>query len=236
MLRASTILLVMAACGGGAASGGGGGSTPAPVATATSASLVGPLCQASACTCRDPKVEADGGAGLAPAGLKRFEFRFGPSQFTQSATIGDATLVKTDERPEQCFYLDLPAGEHALRLRAVRDGGAVANLRVSEYGVAGASWFKTFAFSCGEGSACSKDELAEQKAAYGAFRFGKHDPCGSTRVTGLRWDTITAPDNTHVSDLSVELTLKIYDFAPSRASGDPSCVGPDTDDSFVDQQ
>ncbi len=230
MNRAWSLALspIVAACGGA--------TTPAPTAVEpmpaaeTTAPLAGPLCNGQSCVCRSlPGDDPTGGAGEAGPGLKRFEFRLGPSQWAQYVTLGEHTLYKSGERAEACFYVDLPAGEHTVTLRTQHEGGVHATLRVSEYGVAPASWYETFSFMCGEGGVCDNDTLAEQKTRYATVRQGKHDPCGSTKVRGLTWDTTTGPDNVTPDEVRVELVLQSYDFAPTKASGDPSCGADDRD-------
>lgn len=222
--------LVTSACGGAGATGSGATTPAALPPAATTATLAGPLCSGQSCQCRALTGEdPTGGAGLAGPGVKRFEFRLGPTQWPQWVTLGDATLYKSGERPEACFYVDLPPGEHTVQLRTQHEGGVQPTLRVREFGAAAGTWYETFSFVCGEAGVCGTDDLAEQKARYAAVRQGKHDPCGSTKVRGLTWDTTTGPDGTTPDDVTVQLTLQSYGFAPTRASGDPACVGDDND-------
>ena len=67
---------------------------------------------------------------------------------------------------------------------------------------------------------CSFDEIASKKAEYANMPRGLHDPCGSTRLKGISWDTGKAPDNEHPSELLVRLTLDVYKFAPDKPHGD----------------
>lgn len=196
---------------------------PDPVTRAT---LAGPLCEADVCKCRDDGAPADGGAGEPADGVKRFEFRVGPSEHELWVTLDDMVLYKSPARAEDCFYVDLMPGNHAVGLRASHPGGISAAVKISEYAVGTKSWYDTFAFSCGAPGVCAHDELDEQKADFAtSYKRGIHDPCGSVRIKGLAWDTGVAPDQLHPDDLAVQLTMQIYSFAPAKRHGDPTCAG-----------
>jgi hypothetical protein len=196
-----------------------------PPAPETKAVLAGPLCGTNgACTCRDETAAADGGAGVPDQeGRKRFEFRLGPTDNDLWAIVDGMVLYKSKERPTDCFYVDLPSGDHEVTLRASRPNGIQAALAISEYGVTAKSWYKTLRFSCGVPGTCSHDELDGVKADYKQFKAGKHDPCGSVRIKGVMWDTGKAPDQLHPEDLVVKLTLDIYKFVPEMMSGANGC-------------
>lgn len=193
---------------------------PDPVTRAT---LVGPLCDAEVCRCR-AEGPADGGAGEPEAGVKRFEIRVGPSEHELWVTLDDMVLFKSTARAEDCFYVDLGAGDHRLGLRASHKGGISAKLAVSEYAPSTKSWYRSFRFTCGSPGVCSHTELDEQKAEYARYKRGIHDPCGSVKVKALSWDSGVAPDQLHPDDLAVGLTLDVYDFAPEKPHGDPACA------------
>lgn len=218
------VLVLLVACSGAADKSTSIKIEPTPP-PATRAVLAGPLCggESGACTCRDPGAAADGGAGLAEGGRKRFELRIGPTDNDLWATVDGQVLYKSKERATDCFYLDLAEGEHQVTLRASRSNGAQVALQISEYGVHAKSWYKTFAFSCGVPGTCSHDELDEIKASYRGVKGGIHDACGSVRVKGVGWDTGVAPDQIHPSDIAVGFTLDVYKFRPGKPSGDPSC-------------
>jgi len=195
-----------------------------PPAPYTRAVLVGPLCgDNGTCKCRDTDKPGDGGAGAPEGGRKRFELRLGPTDNELWATVDDQVLYKSKERPTDCFYIDLPSGNHKVVLRASRPGGAQAAMTISELGVAAGSWYQTFRFSCGVPGTCSHEELDEEKVRYRAIKGGLHDACGSVKIKGVTWDTGVAPDQVHPEDVAVALTLDIYKFLPGKPSGDPSC-------------
>ncbi|MCA9674966.1 MAG: hypothetical protein H6709_00965 [Kofleriaceae bacterium] len=196
--------------------------TPEPV---TIGALSGPLCTDQACQCRDPRAPADGGAGVPELdGVKRFEIRVGPSEHALWVKLDDWVLYKSDERATDCFYVDLKPGKHPVTLRAHQQGGFSAKITISEYGAATQSWYDTYAFDCGSGGGvCDEDDFDAYKASLAQYTRGLHDPCGSTKVKGVVWDTGRAPDFVHPEDLQLELTLEVYQFAPQYAHGDAAC-------------
>ena len=190
----------------------------------TKAVLAGPLCGADGtCKCRDDHAAGDGGAGVPDGARKRFEFKLGPTDNDLWVIVDGEVLYKSKEHPTDCFYLDLPTGDHKVVLRASRPEGIQAGLAISELGAAAGSWYKTLRFSCGIPGTCSHDELDELRADYKQYKGGVHDACGSVRVKGVMWDTGVAPDQVHPQDLVVGLTLDIYKFNPDKPTGDPTC-------------
>lgn len=139
-------------------------------------------------------------------------------------TLDDMVLYKSKARAEDCFYVDLPQGKHPMGLRASSPGGVSARVEVSEYAPATRSWYQTFRFSCGAPGVCAHDELDQQKSEYAVYKRGIHDPCGSVKIAQIGWDTGVAPDQLHPDDLQVAWTLDIYEFAPKKPHGDPSCA------------
>ncbi len=193
---------------------------PAPPEPATVATLSGPLCRANACTCRTD----DAAAGLPEEGFKRFEFRMGPSDNELWATVGDMTLYKSRERATDCFYVDLPPGNHPVTFRASGANGFGAAIEVSELGAKGPWWYDTFDFLCGAPGLCDRETLASWKSKF-LERGNKQDPCGSTKITALTWQTGTMPDNLHPSDILLRFTMQVYKFSPENAPGAEACAG-----------
>lgn len=209
-------LFCLAACGGSSGLSIG----PVPPAT-TSAVLAGPLCAGTECTCADGP--ADGGAGVPDDGIhKRFEVRLKSAQALW-ATIGDAHLYKSVERASACFYLDLPAGQTKVELRASDPNGASAAWSIRELGTKTKSYYDTFDFNCGAPGVCSFDELDTIKAAYLNLEEHLHDRCGSTQIKSLAWATGHAPDQQHPNDVLVNFVLDIRSWAPWKQHGDPTC-------------
>jgi hypothetical protein len=223
-MRSAWILLAAAAaaCGGSQVAQVKIEPPPAP---ATRATLVGPLCaDGQTCTCRDEGAPADGGAGEPGEGLKRFELVVGPAANAVWVTVDDMVLYKSEQRATECFYIDLPPGDHKVGVRAHQEGGLGAAVRIREYGAAPKSWYDTISFACGSPGACSNQELDQEKTDLAQSPHGVHDLCGSVKVKGLLWQTGREPDAEHPEDLAVELTLKIYKRLPDKKHGDPTCA------------
>ena len=216
-----TLVIGALACGGTAHQVAIG---PAP-AKDTHAVLAGPLCGDNRCKCRDDSVRGDGGAGT-PDGTskKRFEVRLGPSPYELWLTINKQTvLYKSLERPLDCFYVDLSTGINDLELRASNPDGVSAAVEIHELGTKTMSWYETFAFSCGTPGVCSFEELDSNKQRYAGIKRHLHDPCGTTKVKTITWDSGKAPDQLHPSELAVRFTLDVYRFAAWKQRGDQTC-------------
>lgn len=221
MLRTAAFALVLVACSG--PTHPHQVTIAPPPAPTTIATLAGPLCTGQTCTCRGPDAPVDA-AGTPDPGVKRFEFRVGPSEHDLWVTVDDMVLYKGVARAEDCFYVDLGAGDHAVGLRAHHGGGLSAAVAISEYAPATASWYQTYRFACGVPGVCSHDEIDAYKASLAQYRRGIHDPCGSVKIKNVTWDTGVAPDAMHPDDLALGLTLDVYDFAPKHPHGDPACA------------
>lgn len=197
-----------------------------PPAKATTGALAGPLCRDGACTCMTSPEEAGapGAGGGSGGGLKRFEIRLGPTPHDLWARLPGHVLYKSPERAEECFYVDLAPGTYPVELRASRRDGVAAAIAISELGARTQSAYATFRFSCGgPGGVCSFEELDGKKAAYAGAKGGVHDPCGSTKVKEVVWDTGRSPDHPVPSELAMRLVLHVYKFEPDKPSGDPAC-------------
>ncbi len=217
-------LVLAAACGGSKQKVTAVEIDPLPDPT-TVGVLSGPLCSTQACMCRAEGAAADGGAGVPEAeDLKRYEFRVGPVENALWVMVDDMVLYKSDEHAQDCFYVDLPKGQHQVTLRAQRSGGLSAKLAISEYAPGVESWYETFRFECGVGGTCSNDELHDWRDSLEKYQRNLHDPCGSTKIKQVGWDSGRAPDQTHPVDLQLELTMEIYKFPPELAHGDPACA------------
>lgn len=186
----------------------------------TRGTLAGPLCDGSRCRC---KTNADE-PGLPDEGFKRFEVILGPSQSELWATIDNNVFYKGTERASECYYVDLPEGEHHVGVRAKGAQGFGARLKISEQGAEGPWWFDSFEFSCGAPGLCDHESLRSWKRSIAHVDAGKHAPCGSVRIMGIDWTTGRMPDSIHPEDFLLEATMKIYKFTPDTPPGDPSCV------------
>lgn len=192
-----------------------------PPAKATSGALAGPLCSGQTCTCMQSPEEAGAPEG---GGSKRFEIRLGPTPHDLWLTLPGRVLYKSAERPEVCFYVDLPPGTHPFELRASQPDAVSAAVAISELGARTKSAYETFRFSCGSpGGVCSFEELDHKKADYRGAKHNVHDPCGSTKVKEVVWDTGKSPDHQVPSELAMRFVLQVYKFEPQKPAGDSSC-------------
>ena len=195
-----------------------------------------PRCQGGLCQCREIDASGRGNAetdaeSTPPApGWKRFELRTGRGDDTMRITIeGVGTFVKSGANPEaRCIYVDLPAGAHRVRYHITAANptqGAEPRLRISEYGEKFKRWYRTFGFRCTDGSQpCTKDLARDEFERLAKQTDGKFDPCGSTKVQGLRFSTDREADAA-VGDFNLQLVLNTYKFTPRFAPDTPNCKG-----------
>ena len=219
--RFMSALVVVAACGGGAAQQGPDTTgrieeTPAP---RTEAVLAGPLCAGDSCQCK----QADGDAGKPEGGAKRFEVRMGPSDDPLWVTIDGMVLFKNRNIADQCFYVDLQPGEHKVTARGQAEQGLNMGINISEQGGSdGTWWYRTFDFNCGAPGECDRQQIEDWKSETTAL-LGKHDPCGSTKIQSIEWETGRMPDRNHPDDVLLRFVMKVYEFAPEHPSGSAEC-------------
>jgi hypothetical protein len=115
-------------------------------------------------------------------------------------------------------------------MRAHGPDGFGAQLHIGELGAVGEgdaarpTRYDTFDFECGGPGPCDLELLDDYKASLAKFPRGLHDPCGSTKALGTRWETSNAPDLITPSDLVLRLTLEVYHFRPKAPHGDASCA------------
>lgn len=217
--RLATLLLACATGCAGASQGAQQLDLVPP--SATVASLVSARCDEGGCRCRD---EADRAAEDPPPepGLKRFELRVGSGPGEVWITVNNAQkLVKSKERSESCFYLDLAPGKHEVTLYGVATtpgGGVGATLDIHEYGPA-PGWYDTFAFECGLPGPCDTDTLRDWKRQVDGYPRGLRDRCGSTKLRGAQWQTGRLPDGEHPDEVVASVVLDVYTFTPEHGPG-----------------
>lgn len=185
----------------------------------TRATLAGPLCKNTECTCSDDPAAI----GEAPEGFKRFKFELGPTEHELWATVDGNQLYKSREKAGSCFYVDLEPGDHPISLRARGEAGFGARLAVSELGGEGPWWYESFEFHCGAPGLCDAAGLRRWKEGLANVDAGKHAPCGSVRILGIDWQTGRMPDNLHPADFYLQANMKVYKFAPEHPPGSEAC-------------
>lgn len=213
------------ACGGAGA--GEMAALPTPVTRAT---LAGPLCEGTVCKCREAGDRA--GTPMDGAG-KRYEIRIGPTSNELWVTLDENVFYKDAEQVTACFYVDLRPGEHPVRLHAQGNPGFDARLSIAELQPVDEAedaesqserWYDTFDFTCGAPGHCDLEQLRDWQASLSRYRRRLHDPCGTTRISRLAWQTGEAPDRMHPTALQLDLVLDVYEFPPAHGPGDPACA------------
>jgi hypothetical protein len=205
----------------------------APTRTgAAGANLSGARCQGDVCACRS---RAGDPAEKSPpdAGHKRFEIRVGagggPATFT-SPTLG--TLASVGGQGESCFYVDVePGTTHEVSFvarEAKVEEGVSPVLEVAEYGPKGPWWYDVLRVKCeGPGGHCNREAADAWSADAKSRKRGRVDPCGSSVISHLRWDTTGGTGVRELgvfSDFTVSFTIEIKKFATQFPPGATECV------------
>jgi hypothetical protein len=200
---------------------GGSSSTP----------LAGARCKGrKSCSCRVAADEAE--SEPPPEGMKRIEIRLAADGGAASLQGGLGHFESVGPQ-ESCFYVDVPAGhtvDLAFNGHADKPSAGVApRFRLAEYGPKGPYWYEIIDVECkGQQGRCDRQgadawsarNLKERKR-------GRLDPCGSTVVTKLRWDTSGGEadrDSGFYRDLTVSFGLEVKKFATQFAPGSTECV------------
>jgi hypothetical protein len=239
--HAAAALLSLAAaqpigCSGAAPSGalGGAAAVPAPVAPAArDANLAGARCRPGSgapCVCRQRPGDV---VETAPpdADHKRFEVRLGAE--AGSATLDSPTLGHlAGGSDETCFYLDVLPGttsEVTFTARAATaEGGVDPMLDIAEYGPKGPWWYDLLSVRCdGPGHRCNRDGADAWSAEAKTRKRGRIDPCGSTVISHLVWDTSGGTGDRELGlfrDFIVRFTMEVKRFPTQFAPGSTECV------------
>ena len=213
--RVAPLVVVLAA---GCASGGHRKTelpTVPPPRSSGPLDTAGPRCSGATCSCRAvddygrPTGSGSRDEGEIAAGMKRFEFRTGRGFDAMTVTIdGRGTLTKDASQAEpSCGYVELAPGRHAVRLRILAKDpaqGIHPRLLVNEYGRNTNGWYTSFSFACGAVGPCIKDDMKDWFDKARAVDRGIYDPCGATRVEGIRWSVEHSPEQT-LEDLTLDL-------------------------------
>src|SRR5206468_3678282 len=126
-------------------------------------------------------------------------------------------------------YFELAAGRHTVRVHAEAANPEIGQepaFFLYEYSPEQKSWYHTFAFHCGGGDVCTIGDMEKWlgEAQLSGTR-GIHDPCGSTRIEGLRWQAERSV-GTKLAALELDFVLEVYKFKPRFPHGAKSCKGP----------
>jgi hypothetical protein len=202
----------------------------APIAAGTTATLAGSRCQGARCACR---TRGDNSAEIpAPAeGSKRFEIRL--SAVGGTITLDAPTIGHFDAGDrEACFYVDVvPGSTHQVTVfakEARSEGGVGPSMDLIEYGPKGPYWYPIVDVRCdGPGGHCTREAADAWAATVRTRKRGRLDPCGSTVITGLKWDTSGGAANREggvFRDLTVTFAMEVKKFATQFAPGSTECV------------
>jgi hypothetical protein len=218
----------------GAAAGSDAVSSGAAAPLATGANLAGSRCRGGTCTCRD--LHAGGAEDPPPdEGHKRFELRLGAEDGTatlESPTLGRFATGSRAGGEEACFTIDVvPGTTHDVTFVAREgrpEGGVGPLLGISEYGPKGPWWYDVLEVHCaGPGGKCNRDAAEDWSPDIKKRRRGRIDPCGSTVITHLGWDTSGGTGSRELGifrDFSVTFTMEVKKFPTQFAPGSTECV------------
>ena len=200
---------------------------------ARDANLAGSRCRGGAdapCQCRE---RGGAVAETAPpdADHKRLEIRLGA--VGGSATLDSPTLghFATDSE-ETCFYVDVVPGttsDVVLTVRAsTAEGGVAPILDIAEYGPKGPWWYDVLSVRCdGPGGRCNRDAADAWGADVETRKRGRIDPCGSTVISHLVWDTSGGTGEREMGlfhDFIVRFSLDVRRFKTQFRPGSRECV------------
>jgi len=196
--------------------------------------LKGTRCSsATSCTCRPLDSDDDQAEEDIPPGHKRFEFRLPRTTSAIWVEVeGKGVFYKPPQRvPPQCFYVDLTPGGHRVTVHSEvgdQEVGLQTGLAINEYGAkVGHSWYRSFDFVCGGLNKCTKAGIQAWRGFQAKLPRGVLDPCGSTMIQGVSFGGTRAQHlDTEYTDLTLKLTVKVYEFEPYRSPGSPECKAP----------
>jgi hypothetical protein len=227
--------LTTTACAGPSASAPTGGSvTPGaavvPNEAGSTANLGGSRCHGAVCTCRN---RAGDPAENPPPNEahKRFEIRIGAGG--GPATLTSPTLGELSSGPDEaCFYVDVvPGTAHEVSFVARErrpEEGVSPVLEIAEYGPKGPWWYEVLVVKCeGPGGHCNRDGADAWSAELKTRKRGRIDPCGSSVIKNLKWDTTGGTGVRELglfADFKVTFTLDVKRFATQFQPGSTECL------------
>jgi hypothetical protein len=231
------VAIVSSGCASGSAGAAGAGSSGAPAARALEkpgardANLAGTRCRSGApCICRD---RAGVQAETPPPDdqHKRFEIRLagvGGGATLDSPTLGHFTAGAD----EACFYIDVLPGTTSdvtfTAAEATKESGVAPILDIAEYGPKGPWWYDVLNVRCeGPSSKCNRDAADAWSAEAKGRKRGRVDPCGSSVISHLTWDTSGGVGSRELGlfkDFTVHFTMEVKRFATQWPPRAKECV------------
>jgi hypothetical protein len=228
----------MAGCSGSAASApAAAGASGRPTAAlespgARDANLAGARCKGGApCKCRDRLGDKAPEAPPPDDQHKRFEIRLagaGGGATLDSPTLGHFAAIDD----EACFYIDvLPGTTSDVSFTATeghKEGGVGPFLVIAEYGPKGPWWYDVVTVRCvGPDGKCNRDAADAWSAEAKGRKRGRIDPCGSSVISHLTWDTSGGVGNRELGlfkDLKVKFTMEVKRFATQWPPHSKECL------------
>lgn len=209
-------------------------SAPTYPPTTTLAAAASARCAAKgSCSCRSLEVNETAEAAVeqaVPAGHKRFELRLPRSTSAIWVAVNDrGHYYKPPEKvPPQCFYIDLPLGEHIITIRSDKkdpEVGLQTGLTIREYGFKEKPhWYRSFDFVCGGMNRCTKKGLRAWLDFQRKLPKGVLNRCGSVKIKGVgATGTLEQKQDLEYQDLTVTFKLLIYKFEPFQDPDHPRC-------------
>ncbi len=199
------------------------------------APLVGARCDGQrTCRCR-PAGSQDLETPPPTEGTKRLELRL-------SAADGEATLssptmgsFQASGAQDTCFYIDVVSGstnEWTYTANAAnKTTGFLPRFSLSEYGQSGPYWYDIVAAECrGETGRCDRAGAEQWMTTASRRKRGRIDPCGSTVVSGLHWDTTGGQadrDGGLYRDFTVNFILEVKKFRTQFPPNSTECIPKD---------
>jgi hypothetical protein len=240
--RAAWLGLAAAGCAVGAGSAGppvvapravGLVAGPAPaVSSQTTVTLAGARCQSSRCVCREPGGDDDAETAPPSEGSKRFEIRLAANASEASLELTGIGTIATSGPEERCVYVDLPSGgQRNVRFVAresIPGGGVAPVVRFAEYGPKGPYWYDVVEINCnGPQGRCDRAGVDEWASGARRRKRGRIEPCGSSVVTRLMWETSGGQierEGGLFRDFTVTFNLDVKRFATQFPPGATECV------------
>ncbi len=149
-------------------------------------------------------------------------------------TVQSDVLGRFEVQGEQtrCLYVDMLAGARTrMRVEAVANNptqGVSPEFALAEYGPSGPYWYNILAVQCrGQYGPCDRGGADAWQASLAGRRRGRMDPCGSSVVKALAWDTSNSEssrDGAFFHDFAVSFDLEIKTFETRFAPGSTECV------------
>jgi len=214
--------LLLTACGGPPKS-----TYPVPLfAGDSTATMTSHRCKGGVCACRKEGV-GDEEENPVPEGKKRWELRLSSAPGPVWLVVDGQRVRKGSESVDACYYVDLDAGDREVQVQGVAEeklGVVGLALTMNEYAPEKVAWYRGAFVSCGLPSGgCTLEDLRALGKSVEDDRRALTDPCGTARVSGLKWRSGRVADGSHPGEVTIAFTLTVSGRVPDSSPEDPSC-------------